>query len=171
MGVFTGGLRRCWGKRLGACGPLIRSAGHATWPGGQVSSLCRLWALDTLSTASSRHVDKTVSGNAPIHGRSAKVMWPTGHTLAQLSPCFVPYHFLMSYCLWLCLILDIMKICMDFCPYCAFPSFDVLEMIDQQNSWNSLVISTYLLYLEWNVGMLTVNICILWPTTVTLVSH
>jgi hypothetical protein len=37
--------------------------------------------------------------------------------------------------------------------------------IDQQNSWNSLVISIYLLYLEWNVGMLVVNICILWPPT------
>jgi hypothetical protein len=40
-----------------------------------------------------------------------------------------------------------MKICMDFAPYDAFPSSDVLEMVDQQNSWNLLVISTYLLYL------------------------
>jgi hypothetical protein len=54
-----------------------------------------------------------------------------------------------------------MKICMDFGPHGAFPSFDVPEMVDQQNSWNSLVISTYLLYLEWNVGVLAVNICIL----------
>jgi hypothetical protein len=37
-------------------------------------------------------------------------------------------------------------------------------MVDQQNSWNSLVISIYLLYLERNVGMLAVNICILWPS-------
>jgi hypothetical protein len=37
----------------------------------------------------------------------------------------------------------------------------------QQNSWNSLLISTYLLYLKWNVGMLAVNICILWPPTMT----
>jgi hypothetical protein len=44
--------------------------------------------------------------------------------------------------------LDIMKICMDFGPYGAFPSSNFLEMVDQQNSWNSLVISTYLLYLE-----------------------
>jgi hypothetical protein len=35
---------------------------------------------------------------------------------------------------------------MDFGPYDAFPSSDVLE-VDQQNSWNSLVIDTYLLYL------------------------
>jgi hypothetical protein len=56
-----------------------------------------------------------------------------------------------------------MKIRMDFGPYGAFPSSDVPEMVDQQNSWNSLVISIYLLYLEWNGGMLAVNICILWP--------
>jgi hypothetical protein len=37
---------------------------------------------------------------------------------------------------------------MNFGPYGAFPSFDVPKMVDQQNSWNSLVISVYLLYLE-----------------------
>jgi hypothetical protein len=41
-----------------------------------------------------------------------------------------------------------MKIYMDFDPYGAFSSFDVPEIVDEQNSWNSLVISTYLLYLE-----------------------
>jgi hypothetical protein len=101
-----------------------------------------------LSTASARHVDKTVFGNVPTHGRPAKVMWLVGHTLARLSPCFVPHHFCMSYFLWLCFILDIMKICMDFGPYGAFPSSNVPEMVDQQNLWNSLVISTFLLYLE-----------------------
>jgi hypothetical protein len=60
----------------------------------------------------------------------------------------MPRHFLVSYCLSLCLILDIMKICMDFGPYGAFPSSDVPEIADQQNSWKLLVISTYLLYLE-----------------------
>jgi hypothetical protein len=30
----------------------------------------------------------------------------------------------------------------------CFSSIDVPEMVDQQNSWNLLVISTYLLYLE-----------------------
>jgi hypothetical protein len=93
--------------------------------------------------------------------------WLVSHTLAQLSPCFVPHHFLISYFLWLCLVVDIMKICMDFDPYGAFPPSDILEMAHQQNSWNSLVISTYLLYLESNVGMLAVNICILWPQTPT----
>jgi hypothetical protein len=48
-----------------------------------------------------------------------------------------------------------------------FLSSDVPEMVDEQNSWNSLVISTYLLYLEWNVCMLVVNICTLWPPTLT----
>jgi hypothetical protein len=37
---------------------------------------------------------------------------------------------------------------MDFGPYGAFPSSDVPEIADQQNSWKLLVISTYLLYLE-----------------------
>jgi hypothetical protein len=41
-----------------------------------------------------------------------------------------------------------LKICMDFGPYCAFLSSHVPKMVDQQNSWNSLVIGTYLLYLE-----------------------
>jgi hypothetical protein len=154
--VFIGGLRRCYGRRLGAWCPLVRSA-------DQVSSLHHLWALDTLSTTSTRHIDKMVFGNAPTHGRPAKVMWPAGHTLAWLSPCFVPCHSLMSYCLWICLILDIVKICMDFGPYGAFPSSDVPKMVDQQNSWNSLIMGTYLLYLDWNVGMLAVNICTLWP--------
>jgi hypothetical protein len=36
---------------------------------------------------------------------------------------------------------------MNFSPYDAFPSSDVPEMVDQQNSCNSLVIDTYLLYL------------------------
>jgi hypothetical protein len=37
---------------------------------------------------------------------------------------------------------------MDFGPYGAFPSSDVLKKVNKQNSWNSLVIRTYLLYLE-----------------------
>jgi hypothetical protein len=158
--VFIGGVRRSCGQRLGVWGPLVR-------PGGQVSSLHHLWAFDTLSTASTGYVDKTVFLNAPTHGRPAKVMWPVGYTLARLIPCFVPHHSLVSYYLWLCLILDLMKICMDFGPYGAFLSSDVLEMVDQQNSWNSFIIGTYLLYLEWNVGLLVVNICILWPPTTT----
>jgi hypothetical protein len=50
---------------------------------------------------------------------------------------------------------------MDLGPDGAFPSLDVPKMVDQQNSWNSLVIISYLLYLECNIGMLAVNICIL----------
>jgi hypothetical protein len=99
--------------------------------------------------------------------------WPAGQgvglaspTLGQLVMSFLPCHLPRSYYLRLHLVLDIMKICMDFSPYDAFPSSDVLE-VDQQNSWNSLVIDTYLLYLAWNVGMLAVNICILWPPTLT----
>jgi hypothetical protein len=68
-------------------------------------------------------------------------------TLGQLGLGFLPHHLPVSYYLRLPLVLDIMNICLDFGPYDAFPSFDVLEMVDQQNSWNSLVIGTYLLYL------------------------
>jgi hypothetical protein len=74
--------------------------------------------------------------------------WPASLTLAQLGPSFVPNDPLMSYYRLLPLVLDIMKICMEFGPYDAFPSSDVPEMVNQQNSWNSLVMSTYLLYPE-----------------------
>jgi hypothetical protein len=37
---------------------------------------------------------------------------------------------------------------MDFGPYDALPSSDVPEKVNQQNSWNSLVVSSYILYLE-----------------------
>jgi hypothetical protein len=57
---------------------------------------------------------------------------------------------------------------MNFSPYDTFPSSDVPEIVNQQNSWNSLVITTYLLYLECNVGMSAVNICILLPPTMML---
>jgi hypothetical protein len=80
----------------------------------------------------------------PTPGRPAKEEGSAGPTLARLRPGFAPHHLIMSYYLRLCLIL---KICMDFGPYDAFPSSDVLEMVDQQNSWNSLAISTYILYL------------------------
>jgi hypothetical protein len=76
----------------------------------------------------------------------------------------------VSYFLWL-LILNIRKICMDFVPYCAFLSSNVPEMVDQQNSWNSLAISTYLLYLEWNVGMLIVNMCFMTTNTPPTHTH
>jgi hypothetical protein len=56
--VFTGGVRWCCGRRLDMWGPLVRLAGHATWSVGQVSSLHRLWAMDTLSTTSARHLEK-----------------------------------------------------------------------------------------------------------------
>jgi hypothetical protein len=74
-------------------------------------------------------------------------IWPAGPTLAQFGPSFLPRHLPVSYYLRLPVVLDIMKICMDFGPYDTFPSSDVPEMVDQQNSWNWLVIGTYLLYL------------------------
>jgi hypothetical protein len=85
-----------------------------------------------------------------------------GPSFGRRGPGFLPCHLPMSYYLRLPLVLDIMKICMDFGPYDAFLSSDINEMVNPQNLWNSLVIRTYLLYLEWNVGMLVVNICILW---------
>jgi hypothetical protein len=72
---------------------------------------------------------------------------PTGPTLGRLGLSFLPRHLPVSYYLRLPLVLNIMEICMDFGPYDSFSSFDVPKMGDQQNSWNSLVIGTYLLYL------------------------
>jgi hypothetical protein len=72
------------------------------WPKiGRVGPTCQagLGALDTLNTASDGDVDKMVFENASTHGRLAKVMWSASHTLARLSPFYVPCHFLMSYCL------------------------------------------------------------------------
>jgi hypothetical protein len=156
--VFIGGVRWCCAQRLGAWGPLDRPTGHATWLGVHLSSLHRLSHIG-YST-----YQPTLTRGENGFWKCANA-WLAGHALARLSLCFMPYHFLMSYCLWLCLILDIMKICMDFNPYGAFLSSDVPEMVNQQNSWSSLVIGAYLLYLEWNVCMLAVNICHqdLWP--------
>jgi hypothetical protein len=57
-----------------------------------------------------------------------------GPTLGRLGPGFLPRDLPMSFYLRLPLVLDIMKICMDFGPHDAFPSSDVAEMVDQQNS-------------------------------------
>jgi hypothetical protein len=69
-------------------------------------------------------------------------------TLRRLGPGFLPRHLPVSYYLRLPLVLDIMKICLDFGSYDAFLSSDVPEMVDKQNSCNLFVIRTYLLYLE-----------------------
>jgi hypothetical protein len=104
--------------------------------------------LDTLLADLSCHALKMSFAKTPNPGRLTKGVGPASPTLARLGPGFVPHHPLMSYCQCLPLVLDIMKICMDFDPYDAFPSSDVPEMLNQQNSWNSLVIITYLLYVE-----------------------
>jgi hypothetical protein len=118
--------------------------------------------LDTPLTDLLWNVVKTVFGNTPGPGRPTKGVGSTGPTLGL---GLVPHCPFMSYYPWIPLVFDIIKICMDFGPYGAFPSSDILVMVDQQNSWNSLVISTYLLYLEWNIGIFAVNICIWWPPT------
>jgi hypothetical protein len=137
------------------------------WPAmklGWVATFSRSTTFHTLDTPLTNllcHVVKTVFGNTLGPGRQANGLWPAGPTFGQLGPGLVPRRPFMSYCPWTPLVLDIMKICTDYGPYGAFPSSDVPIMVDQQNSWNSLVISTYLLYLEWNIGTLAVNICIL----------
>jgi hypothetical protein len=156
--VFIWGLSRCLGRSLGSGGPLVGLAGHITWSSDQA-----LWQYHLSHTGCPSCRLKLTS----VEDGFSKDAKPclAGPTLARLGPGFVPQHPLVSYCRWLPLVLDIMKICMDFCPYDAFPSFDIPKMVNQKNSWNSLVISTYLLYLEWNVGMLVVSICILWLPT------
>jgi hypothetical protein len=141
MGVFIGGFSWCLGQSWGSGGPLVRPAGRLGWPGGQVLLLHRLSHFGFPSCRLS--LTRGESG----FQKHAKP-WPTGPNLARLGPCFVPHRSLVSYCMLLPLVLDIMKICMDFGPYDAFLPSDVPEMVNQQNSRNSLVISTYLLYLE-----------------------
>jgi hypothetical protein len=146
--------------------PLI-CGGNSPNPGRLATqlSLHWLWASDTPCTDPPWHTGKAEIEMAPTPSQTATDMGSAGPTLARLGLGFVACYPLVSYYLLLCLILDILKICMDFGPYDAVPSSDIPEMVDQQNTWNSLVISTYLLYLAWNVGMLVVNICILWPPT------
>jgi hypothetical protein len=120
----------------------------------------------------SLHIGKAKVEMTPTPGGPPNEMELIGPTLARVGPELCATSSPHAYYLWLCLILDMLKICLDFGPDDAFSSSDVPEMIDQQNLWNSLVISIYLLYLAWNVGMLTVNICILWPPIVPVhVSH
>jgi hypothetical protein len=121
--------------------------------------------LDTPLTDLLWPVVKMVFGNTSGPGRTAKGVGSAGPTLGRLIPGLLPRHPFMSYYRWTPLVLDISKICMDFGPYGSFSSSDVPILVGQQNSWNTLVISTYLLYIELNVGMLAVNICILWPPT------
>jgi hypothetical protein len=59
------------------------------------------------------HVYETVFENMPNPSWLAKEVGSADPTLAWLGPGFVPCHPLVSYCLWQCHILDIMKICMD----------------------------------------------------------
>jgi hypothetical protein len=155
-GVFIGGLSQCFGRKWRSGGPLVRLASQLGWSGSQVSWPHHLWASLAYSTDLLWHVYETVFENMPNPGRPH---------FCSIGPRFCAMPLLLSYCLWICLNLDIMKRCMDFGPYYAFPSSDVPKMVNQQNLWNSLVISNYLLYLEWNASMLAVDICILWPPT------
>jgi hypothetical protein len=131
-----------------------------TWPVGHRTRPPPTLGIGYPCTDPSWHVGKAEIKMASTPGQSIKEVGPAGLTLARLGPGFVPRHPLILYYLWLYLILDILKICIYFGPYVAFPSSDVPEMVGQQNSWNSLVISTYLLYLAWNVSMPAINICI-----------
>jgi hypothetical protein len=130
-----------WAKVRFRGGAFVRLAGHVGWLGGQVLWLHQLSQFGSSSYQINMTRVESVFSLVPNPGR------PIGPTLGQLDPGFLPHHLPMSYYLRLPLVLDIMKICMDFGPYDDFPSSDVPEMVDQQNLWNSLVIGTYLLYL------------------------
>jgi hypothetical protein len=119
-GVFIGGLSRCFGRNWGSGGPFIRPTDQLGWSGGQFSWPHWLWSLDTSCTDLPWHVGKVEFEKAPTPGWPAKEVGLAGSTLARLGPGFVPHHPLVSHSLWLCLILDIWKICMDFGPYDVF---------------------------------------------------
>jgi hypothetical protein len=114
----------------------------------QVSSLHRLWALDTLSTASSEHIDKM------FFCKCANT-WPVGQGDVVGHPHLCSVEPMLCVTSFSHVILFVTmpyfghnEDMYGFGPYGAFPASDVLEMVDEQNSWNSLVISTYLLYFE-----------------------
>jgi hypothetical protein len=69
-----------------------------------------------------------IGSNPWLAGQGVK---PAGPTLLQLDLGFFACGLPMSYYLRLPLVLDIMKICMDFGPSNAFSSSNVPEMIDQ----------------------------------------
>jgi hypothetical protein len=128
--------------------PFVRTVDHATWFGDQVSSLHHLWTLYILITASSGHVDKTFfckCANTWPAGEGDVAGWPhLGSVELVLCATSVPRVILFVTMPYFGHNEDMH----DFCPYGAFPLSDVPEMVDQQNVWNALVISTYLLYLE-----------------------
>jgi hypothetical protein len=70
---------------------------------------------------------KMVFGNTPGPGRPAPHWVGWTRPLCHIVPlCLIVHEHP--------LVLDIIKICMDFGPYGAFSSSDVPEMVDQQNS-------------------------------------
>jgi hypothetical protein len=105
----------------------LRQFGELGWQAsrtrGRPTNLLNLHRLQTSPTYSTNlpwHMYETVYENMPNLGQPAKKVGRAGPTLSRFSPCFVAHHPLVSYCLWLCLILDIMKICMDFSQSDAF---------------------------------------------------
>jgi hypothetical protein len=81
--------------KIGCMGPTCQAGRPCILAGRPSFHLTLPLGIGYLDTAFDGHVDKMVFG---AHGRPGKVMWPTSHSLAQLSPCFVPRHFLVSYC-------------------------------------------------------------------------
>jgi hypothetical protein len=113
---------------VGLGGPLVRPADHLGWSSGQVSWPHRFSHLVSSSyRLNMTHVENVIS-LAPNPDR------PADPTLGQLGLGFLPRHLPMSYYLRLPLVLDILMICMDFSPYDVFLSYNVPEMVDQQNS-------------------------------------
>jgi hypothetical protein len=110
--------------KVGLGGPPVRPAGLLGWLGSQVSWLHRLSHLASSSYRLNMTRVESVIPLAPNPG------WQVGPTLGRLGLGFLPHHLFVSYYLRLPMGLDIMKICMNFGPYDAFPSSDVPKMID-----------------------------------------
>jgi hypothetical protein len=69
--VFIGGLNRCFGRKWGSGGSLVKPIDQLGWPGGQVSWPHRLWVLDAPCTELPWHVGKAEFEKTPTPGRSA----------------------------------------------------------------------------------------------------
>jgi hypothetical protein len=100
MGVFIGVLCQWFGRKWGSGGPLVKPVSQLGWPSFMVAL-----ALGIIYPMHRPSLTRWQSGIW-----KGVNTWPTNPTLARLGLSFVPHHPLVSYSLWLCLILDILKI-------------------------------------------------------------
>jgi hypothetical protein len=147
--VFIGGVRRCCAQRLGAWSPLVRPANRpcnlVVWPSFLLALPLGIVSLEHRLCWTRRQngfwkcTNTWLSSQGDVAGRPH-----LGLVESMLCATSFP-HVILSVTMPYFGHNEDMH---GFLPYSAFQSSDVPGMVDQRNSWNSLIISTYLLYLE-----------------------